>query len=281
MKKILVPTDFSEEAYAAFEVATQLAHKSGAEIRLLHSIELGYTPNFAATADYLPTTSADQAFVVKLMESTRNQMRHMMATNKFPDVRISDEVDVDDIFHKIKKAVQEEQIDLIVMGTRGVSGLNEMLIGSNTEKVVRLAHCPVLTVKANNVPFDVRSIVFPSNFREDSPITVDVLKYFQKLFDAQVHLCYINTPTTFGTSRESNRRMEDFARRYSMENYTLNIHNDSVEEDGILNFANAVNADMILMATHGRTGFAHLLSGSIAEDMVNHAPKPILTCHFK
>jgi nucleotide-binding universal stress UspA family protein len=281
MKRILVPTDFSEEAYAAFEIATQIAQKTGAEIRLLHSIELGYTPNFAATADYLPTTGADQMFIMKLMETTRGQMRKMIATNKFPDVHIVDEVDVDDIFHKIRKSVNEEQIDLIVMGTRGVSGLNEMLIGSNTEKVVRLAHCPVLTVKKGATPFDVRSIVFPSNFREESSITVDVLKYFQNLFGAQVHLVYINTPTTFGTSRESKRRMEDFATRFGLQNYTMNIHNDSVEEDGILSFANEVNADLIIMATHGRTGFSHLLSGSIAEDMVNHSAKPILTCHFK
>ncbi|KAA9338820.1 universal stress protein [Adhaeribacter soli] len=281
MKKILVPTDFSAEAQHAFDIATQLAHLSGAELKLLNVIEMNGTPNFAATGDYMGSGGVEQLYMVKLLESTRDQMRRMMNSNQFSDVRILDEVDVDDIFHNIRKKITQESIDLVVMGTKGADGLNEMLIGSNTEKVVRQAHCPVLTVKANSGPFDVRTIVFPSNFREDSPYPVDVLKYFQKLFNAHVHLVYINTPTTFGTSRESKARMEDFVRRYNLENYTLNIHNDSVEEDGILSFADEVNADLIIMATHGRTGFSHLLSGSIAEDMVNHAQRPILTCHMK
>ncbi|MFC5269876.1 universal stress protein [Adhaeribacter terreus] len=280
MKKILVPTDFSAEAHRAFDIATELAHLSGAEVKLLNVIEVNGTPNFSATGDTM-VGGIDQVYMVKLLEATRAQMQRMLATNRFPDVKISHEVDVDDIFHNIRKTVTDENIDLIVMGTKGADGLNEVLIGSNTEKVVRQAHCPVLTVKGTTDVFNVRNIVFPSNFREESPYVVDVLRYFQNLFNAQIHLVYINTPTTFGTSRESKNRMQDFVNRFGLQNYTLNIHNDAVEEDGILNFAHEVDADLIIMATHGRTGFSHLLSGSIAEDMVNHSNLPILTCHIK
>ncbi|HSI90530.1 MAG TPA: universal stress protein [Adhaeribacter sp.] len=280
MKKILVPTDFSQEAYHAFDIATQLAHKSGAEVILLNVIELGRTGNFSATADTM-NNNIEQIYVLKLMEATHLQMRKLVASNRFPDVVVTEMVDVASIFQKIRSVVKSELVDLIVMGTKGASGMNEMLIGSNTEKVVRQADCPVLTVKGEAGSFDVRSIVFPSNFREESPFTVDVLKYFQQLFDAQVHLVYINTPTTFGTSRESKGRLQDFANRYGLQNYTLNIHNDAVEEDGIVSFANEVDADLIIMATHGRSGLAHLLSGSIAEDLVNHVDRPVLTCHIK
>ena len=281
MKKILVPTDFSAEAHHAFDIATELAHLSGAEIVLVNVIEVNGTPNFAATGDYLATGGVEELYMMKLLEATRGQMRRMLDTNRFPNVKVTDEVDVDDIFHNIRKRIKEDGIDLVVMGTKGADGLNEMLVGSNTEKVVRQAHCPVLTVKSNTGPFNVRNIVFPSNFREDTPYVVDVLKYFQQLFNAHVHLVYINTPTTFGTSRESKARMHDFVNRFNIQNYSLHIHNDSVEEDGILGFAEEMNADLIIMATHGRTGFSHLLSGSIAEDMVNHSTRPILTCHLK
>ncbi len=280
MKKILVPTDFSSEAQHAFEIATQLANISGAEIKLLNVIEMNGTPNFSATGDTM-NGGVEYMFMMKLLESTRAQMKRMVASNPFPNVRIIDEVDVDDIFHNIRKTITDEDIDLVVMGTKGADGLNGMLVGSNTEKVVRQAKCPVLTVKGGSGPFDVRNIVFPSNFREDSPYVVDVLKYFQNLFNAQVHLVYISTPSTFGTSRDSKGKMQDFVHRHGLQNFTLNIHNDSVEEDGIISFANEVNADLIIMATHGRTGFSHLLSGSIAEDMVNHSTIPILTCHLK
>src|SRR5688500_18983766 len=281
MKKILVPTDFSTEAQHAFEIATQLAHLSGAELKLLNVIEINGTPNFAATGDTMVGGGVEQLYMMKLLETTQAQMRRVLASNPYPEVRISHEVDVDDIFHNIRKTITDEHIDLVVMGTKGADGLNEMLVGSNTEKVVRQAKCPVLTVKSNSGPFNVRTIVFPSSFLEESPYVVVVLKYFQILYNAHIHMVYVSTPSTFGTSRDSKGRMHDFANRYNLQNYSLNIHNDSVEEDGILSFAHEVNADLIVMATHGRTGFSHLLSGSIAEDMVNHSTIPILTCHLK
>jgi nucleotide-binding universal stress UspA family protein len=71
--------------------------------------------------------------------------------------------------------------------------------------------------------------------------------------------------------------METFARRANLRNYTINIFSDFNEEEGIIDFAKSVKADMIAMATHGRTGFARVLAGSIAEDVVNHSQTPVLT----
>jgi nucleotide-binding universal stress UspA family protein len=62
-----------------------------------------------------------------------------------------------------------------------------------------------------------------------------------------------------------------------LKNYTINIFNDLSEEEGVIYFADSIHADMIAMATHGRTGFAHVLAGSIAEDVVNHSKRPVLT----
>ncbi len=64
-------------------------------------------------------------------------------------------------------------------------------------------------------------------------------------------------------------------------NYTIDIYNDKVEEDGIIFFAQDIGADLIAMATHGRSGLLHLLSGSIAEDIVNHAKRPVWTFRLK
>jgi nucleotide-binding universal stress UspA family protein len=71
--------------------------------------------------------------------------------------------------------------------------------------------------------------------------------------------------------------MEDFAKKLKLTNYTINVFNDVSEEEGIIYFADSINADMIAMATHGRTGFAHVLAGSIAEDVVSHSKRPVLT----
>ncbi len=67
------------------------------------------------------------------------------------------------------------------------------------------------------------------------------------------------------------------AEEIGFKSYDIHVYNDSSEEAGILNFAQSVNADLIAMATHGRTGLAHLLAGSLAESVVNHTHKPVLT----
>ena len=96
-----------------------------------------------------------------------------------------------------------------------------------------------------------------------------------------MHLVYVNVPNRFANSRVIRDRMQDFVDRYGLRDYQFTIYNDESEEQGIVHFADEVGADLIAIATHGRTGLAHLISGSIAEDIVNHANRPVLTINLK
>jgi nucleotide-binding universal stress UspA family protein len=75
--------------------------------------------------------------------------------------------------------------------------------------------------------------------------------------------------------------LQDFAKRFLFKNFTTHVFNDLYEEDGIINFAHHMKADMIVMGTHGRKGLAHVLSGSLAEDVVNHVDVPIWSYNIK
>ena len=281
MRRILVPTDFSEQAQNAYEVAVAIARKTGAAIKLLHVVEMPHSPSFSATGDVITPDNMEQVYVLRLLESTREQMNHLIDSVDHEGIDVVQDVDVDRPINKIRRTIKEDEVDLVVMGSKGSSGLDEFLIGSNTEKVVRTADCPVLTVKRRLKDFNVSEIVLPSDFKKEIRHAMDRFKAFQKLFDARLHLVYINTPGAFESSGELRRRLEDAAERYGLQNYTINVYNDTIEEDGILHFANDINADLIMMATHGRTGLSHLLSGSIAEDLVNHTNIPVLTFHLK
>ncbi|MDH5597867.1 MAG: universal stress protein, partial [Cyclobacteriaceae bacterium] len=68
---------------------------------------------------------------------------------------------------------------------------------------------------------------------------------------------------------------------YMFNNYTVNVYNAAYEDEGVIHFAEKIKADMIALGTHGRTGLQHLISGSIAEDIVNHAQRPIWTLCIK
>jgi nucleotide-binding universal stress UspA family protein len=152
-----------------------------------------------------------------------------------------------------------------------------MIIGSNTEKVVRTAHCPVLTVHNKPSSKDFKNIVYATSMEKDEEVFSRVIRTTQKLYDSTVHLVRINTPGNFQRDIVVKRYMQDFAKKLQLKNYTLNVFNDITEEEGIVYFADSINADLIAMATHGRTGFAHVLAGSIAEDVVSHSKRPVLT----
>lgn len=282
MKRILVPTDFSEEAHHAYEVAVAIARKAGAGIKLLHVVEnVSYSPSFSATGDVLTGNNMQQVYVLQLIEAMKVQMNKFVKSVDHQGVPVVQELDVDRPISKIKRTIQEDNVDLVVMGSKGSSGLDEFLIGSNTEKVVRTAECPVLTVKHRHPDFNVREIVLASDFKREVRHAMDRFKSFQALFGARLHLVYINTPSAFEVSGNLFKKLEDTAEKHNLQNYSVNVYNDTVEEDGILHFANDIRADLIMMATHGRTGLSHLLSGSIAEDLVNHTSIPVLTFQLK
>ncbi|RAU81883.1 universal stress protein [Pontibacter arcticus] len=280
MRKILVPTDFSEESKNAYEVALAIARKINAEIVLLHTIEMPYNSTFSTTGENT-SDGMEQVYMLHLLENVKRDMNKFKNAFPYEGLHVTEAVDVSRLHSKVNNLVQEQGIDLIVMGSKGASGLQEILIGSNTEKVVRTATCPVLTVKDRQQHFEPREIVVASDFKREIKGAMQRFKSLQEMFGAKLHLVYVNTPSAFENSLNLQQRLVQLAEDHNLQNYSVNIFNDVTEEDGILHFAYNIKADLIMMATHGRTGLSHLLSGSIAEDIVNHTTTPVLTFHLR
>lgn len=282
IKRILVPTDFSEQATYAYEVALAIARRTGGAIKLLHAVEVPYGSGFSATGDLtLQPDNMEHVYVLQLLEKTKSDMAKLLNSVDRRGVNVVQQVEVNRPISQIKATIKEDGVDLVVMGSKGSSGLDEFLLGSNTEKVVRAADCPVLTVKKRDTDFTVNEIVLASDFKREIRHAIDRFKMFQDVFGARLHLVYINTPGAFESSANIREKLEHTAQKYGLQNYTINVYNDVIEEDGILHFAEDIRADLIMMATHGRTGLSHLLSGSIAEDLVNHTNIPVLTFGLK
>ena len=171
----------------------------------------------------------------------------------------------------------DKNIELIVMGTHGTSGLNEFLIGSNAEKVVRFAECPVLTVRDKiNYP-TIKNMVFASTFYGETERAFPRIKNIADRFGAHLYLLKVITPNAFETTRYTKKLMTDFAHAQQLTNYSIHCYNESSVEKGVLNFAEDEKVDLISIETHGRKGLSRLFVGSIAEDITNHAQRPVLT----
>jgi nucleotide-binding universal stress UspA family protein len=278
MKKILVPTDFSSPAKLAADVACEIARKAKAEVILLHVIEVpsGESYNVEGQIGEFKEWD-DKLFTMKLIQVTKKQLALQAASIEDRGVKAIVKMKMGNAFHGIRAMITEQQADLIVMGTSGRSRMEEMIMGSNTEKVVRHSRCAVLTVHEKSGGVNFKDIVYATSMSDNEKIFAKVVKKTQDMYGATVHLVRINTPANYQPDTAVLPMMETFARKVGLQNYKLHVFNDFSEEEGIIHFADSINADLIAMATHGRTGFSHVLVGSIAEDVANHARKPVLT----
>src|SRR5690349_8038544 len=148
MKKILVPTDFSKEAQIATEVARDIAKKAGSELIFLHVIEgaSGGSFNVEGETKYGGDIE-DKLFNHALIKKAKQQMEKLLSNNMFEGIKVKSELKLGTPFHGMRTIITERKVDLVVMGTAGKHKLEDEILGTNTEKVVRQSNCPVLTVQ--------------------------------------------------------------------------------------------------------------------------------------
>jgi nucleotide-binding universal stress UspA family protein len=272
MKKILVPTDFSEHAEYALKVAAQIARENDGEIFLLHLLELPGEESDAVTA------GAEVPEVLFFMQKAHERFEELTGAEYLEGLTVTENVGINRAFDGILKVSKENNIDLIVMGSHGASGFHEMFIGSNTEKVVRVSEVPVLVIKKEEGSFNPEKFVFASNFVNEIKKPFAKVVDFANSFKSKLHLVYVNTPNDFKSTHAAEKIIHDFTAGFTIVNgFTSHIYNDINIEKGVLHFANSVNADLIGICTHGRQGISHFFNGSVSEDLVNHAVRPVVT----
>lgn len=273
MKRILVPIDFSKEAENAARVAAQIARKTGSEIYLVHMLELPVTTIDPAEMNAI----SSEPQIIYFMKLAHEKFEKFISLPFFQGLKVVESVQFQHAFSGIIAESEKSNIDLIVMGSQGASGLQEMFIGSNTEKVVRRSKIPVLVIKKDIDKFEVNDIVFASDFNKESKTTFQRIADFANLFEAKVHLLYINTIHNFNTTKNIEKRMAEFMDDFDFSNFTTMIYNDISIEKGILSYSRDIDADLIALNTHGRSGLSQLFNGSIGQELANHALRPVIT----
>jgi nucleotide-binding universal stress UspA family protein len=273
MKRILVPTDFSAQAEIALKVAAQLAKRFNGEIFLLHMLELP----LQLVDSINGSSSQNLPEALFFMKLAKKKFKKLIDEPYLKGIKVHDTVEFHQAFEGIMEVSKEHNCDLIVMGSHGANGIKEVFIGSNTEKVVRNSTIPVLVIKNEHEEFDVNNFVFATDCDLEHKHTLNKAIQFANKIDAQLHLLYVNTANNFKTSEEATQSLNDFVKGEELNHHTLNIYNDVTVEKGVLNFSKSINAGLIGISTHGKKGLAHFFNGSISEDLVNHANRPVVT----
>ena len=275
MKKILVPIDFSEHSEYALEVAAQLAKTHDAELVALHMMGLSQA---VITKDD-SNEVMEAMFYMKLAEKRFNDF---LDQEYLKDLKVHTTVQNYKEFQEINTMAKEFKCDLIVMGSHGSSGIHEMFVGSNTEKVVRHSEIPVMVIKHHDSNLKLENIVFASNFEREFVKSFLSAKKLSNSLGADLQLVYINTPGDgFRSTQEMSNKILQFLLDAKVDNEygvtDVAIYNAYTVEEGVFEYSNRINADAIAMPTHGRKGLAHFFTGSISEDLVNHSDLPVFT----
>ena len=161
------------------------------------------------------------------------------------------------------------------MGSSGADGLKEFFVGSNSEEIVRMASCPVLIVKGDKTGFSPQKVVFTVDFTHEAFIKKATSKLPIK--GAELHFLHVDTDLKAINYAETKQKMQEMTEKLHLKNCKFEIQEAATVEEGIIDYSDKINADLIVMYTHGRKGISHFFRGSIAEDVVNHATVPVFT----
>jgi nucleotide-binding universal stress UspA family protein len=294
LTRILFPTDFSRRSERSLDMALELAERFGAELHMLHAIVLhADDPN--DPAHLFPDPEEIRR---RLEEIADRRMATSLERRAGRGVTVVRErrrgISAAPV---ILEHADEIGADLIVMSTHGRRGIEHVLLGSVTEEVVRLAPCPVLTVRSDaeveEVP-TIRSILVPVDFSDHAGVAVahareladsfgaalDVLHVFERPIHPEIYLggMPLETPEFAAVEGSLKEALETFAREAGGPDVETSIHvMEGRAVPGILEFAAEAGSDLVVIATHGLTGMAHVLLGSVAEKVVRRASCPVLT----
>ena len=273
MKNILVPTDFSYCAKGAVEAGLSLAEQYGAKLHLFHGLPIPKNRTEGSQ-----TEKAEVKQLIHNAELLFAEWKTIAAQRK---VNLQTHLSGGKLVDAVEEIRKKFQIDFIIMGSHGASGKNEYFIGSNTQKVVRSVHCPVLIIKEPMMSYRFQKVVFASNFDPKEKRAFQYFLDFVKAFEPEIHLVEINTSSFFGQPYIlAKELMDDFAEMAKPLDCKTHFYRDFNVDAGVRKFSQEIGAQLIGISNQIRHPLKRMFSGSNVEALVNHARVPVLSIDF-
>lgn len=275
MKKILVPIDFTETSDNAFIHAIEMAKVLHAELVLLHTFDLPIIDNQLFPENYIEVFNSAELAQFEYFKDKIRVLRELADNRKLGYIQMNHLLMDGDLIDTIKKAVKQENIDMVVMGTNGASGWTSVFIGTNTGYVISDISVPVLSVPVEAKFQKIETIAFTTRFREkDIEALIKVLKIAKRLH-ASVKCLYVKTSNSDVTD-EKIKRWESHFEDEPIQFFV--IPSEDVKET-IEDFLVDQGADILAMLTYKRNFFAELFTHTLTQKLSYYLKTPILAFH--
>lgn len=275
MKKILFPTDFSEAADNAFVHALEFAKIVNAELVLLHTFELPVYDNQFFPENYNVLFDSLQLSEFDMFKDEIPKLHAIAERRNLNHIKMSHRLMDGNLLYNIKKAIEEENIDFIVMGTSGATGWEAFFLGTNTGNVLTAVDVPVLSVPLDSEFKKIQTIGFTTRYRDkDKKALKDVLKIAKKT-NASVKCLYVRT----NKSDVSPTTIKQWEEEFANEPIQFSIIPSDDLQDTILDFVLFKDIDLLAMLTYKRNFFVELFKPSLTQKFSNRLGIPVLAMH--
>ncbi len=276
--KILIPTDFSVQADYAYLMAQKLGEKMSIQVNLLHVLPMSAEP-FDVNEESIPD---DDQVDIKLFQKMRTYAIQKLEMAK---VMYGGDIHTHLMAGNLTDAIltysKKMGAEMIMMGTQSVSGIKDLITGSETQQIIRKSEIPVLSMKCDRSDLQIRHILLlhDADAKSEKPKGMHILKQLASSWAAKVHLLHIGKNEI---ERDSSlKKLNDFAQSMQLSDYECHFMVDKSVESGAIHFNQMNDMDLVCLGTHGRKNWMPLfVSESNAEKMAKHLYKPIITFHL-
>lgn len=275
MKTILSAIDFSDCSINALEHAISIARASKSNLLML------WVNNPTNTKTILSSDLSDD-----LLEEVEHQFSRLIAkySSQLPDTKIDYIIREGKVYKEVVKQARESDVWLIVAGTHGSSGFEELWMGSNANRIVTAAPCPVITIRAG-IPIErhLENIVMPLDStpetRQKVPFTCDLAA----MFDAEVHILAVftnNVDEIRSFVKTYAKQAAEYLKKNNVKHRIVEIEAENLSTSTI-EYAQQVEANLISIMTEQEKTATNIWLGPYAQQMVHHSPIPVLSIHPK
>jgi len=275
MKKILFPTDFSDVSKNAFLYALRLAKNINAEIITLHVYDIPQINLIDVPVQLFEIYEVTELSQFENYKHHIPMLRAIAEKHHLEHVKISNVLVQGDLITNIVKISKDDQIDYVVMGTKGATGLASTFLGSVTTKVMNETKAVVLAIPENCKYQPIKKILFTTQYRTEDIAILNKVLTLAKVFHSNIDCLYVKNEE----SEDTQSVVEVWKNFFSSESIDFHTIESSDVEGIILKFVEVHKINMLAMHIHHRGFFERLFHASLSKKLAFHSEIPILAIH--
>ncbi|HNP19642.1 MAG TPA: universal stress protein [Fulvivirga sp.] len=282
MKKIFVPTDFSDISKSALKLAVDIGRYSNSEIYLVNFMKHPFGRTFSTTGEIRDLSNTEKnLFTLELVR--KNQSRLAKLADQYGiSVKIQYQVYNEEFTDGFEDYIKTNNIDLVVMGTSGEESIEEFFSGNHTIQMIEKATCPVISLKDEYKDMDFKNIIVGIDLEKDSNDNFTQAAVFLNDFAKSVHgkLHLVHVADLNANKSELEKKVNDFATKHGFKNFTVTIIQNDNKGHGLVNYSNTMKTSIIAILTHAEGGLLRKFYKSTADELSKTSSLPVMSINL-